>query len=244
MFKSPLIQDLVRYPSLIGTIGVNVAPLLGIFIWGLGVGPLVLLYWLENVVVGGITLLRMITTGLASGIGALSLIIFIPFFTFHYGLFCFVHGIFMMTFFSGVEGTSMLVESPIALFGAALHAASGVPVILGLIAAWRLTLFGTQFVLRGDFTRSDPMVEMMRPYGRIITMHLAILAGAFALMALGQPTWGMFGLIGLKTGFDLFGARKDALGIQADPAIAKSSAAYQELQEKLKMRLTKKPPAA
>lgn len=242
----PILQDLVRYPSLVGSILVNVAPLAGILFWGWGIGPLVLLYWLENVVVGGVTLLRMITSGLASGVAAVGLLFIVPFFVFHYGLFCFVHGIFVMVFLGGAQQTSTLVDSPVALFEAALHAAPNMPWMLGLIAAWRLTLFLTQFVLRGEFERSNPMIEMGRPYGRIITLHFAIFAGAFAMMALGQPTWGMFALIGLKTVFDFLSARKDARGAQPDVAIVKAGAAYEALQAQIKERFAasnKKPPA-
>ncbi len=44
---------------------------------------------------------------------------------------------------------------------------------------------------------------MMRPYGRIIVLHIAIIFGGFLTMALGDPTWMLVILILLKTLVDL-----------------------------------------
>lgn len=243
-----LFQDLIRYPSLIGSVLVNAIPLVGVLFWGWSLGALVVLYWLENVVVGGVTLLRMTTTGFANAANAIGLLFVIPFFIFHYGLFCFVHGIFVMALFSGGQGMSTLVDSPVGLFNAALSFALGMTVILGIVGVWRLTLFATQFVWRGEYLKTNPMAEMGRPYGRIVTLHFAIFAGAFAMMALGQPAWGMFALIALKTVFDFFGVRKDAKGQSISEATAKTNKAFKELQQKLRERRRasgqNKPPAA
>jgi hypothetical protein len=55
---------------------------------------LVALYWLENLVIGGYTILRL-AGSVVTGLGNLLLALFmIPFFTLHYGMFCYGHGIF------------------------------------------------------------------------------------------------------------------------------------------------------
>ncbi|MET0546980.1 MAG: DUF6498-containing protein [Caulobacterales bacterium] len=240
-------QDLIRYPSLVGTIAVNFLPTWGVVFWGWGVSALVLLYWLENVVLGGVTVVRMAATGFASAGNAIGLLFVVPFFLFHYGLFCFVHGIFVMAFFAGGQQTSALVDSPVSLFHTAVSIAFGMPIILTITGAWRLLLVATQFIWRGEYLKSNPMIEMGRPYGRIVTLHFAIFAGAFAMMALGQPAWGMFALIALKTAFDFFGVRKDARGDAISEAAAKSGEAFKELQQKLEERWSgggKKPPTS
>jgi len=249
------LEDLFRYPSLLGTVIVNFTPLIGVLLWGWGVGPLVLLYWLENVVVGFITLCRMALTAFSSVAGAASLLFIGPFFCFHYGLFCFVHGVFVLAFANmsgGLENAAANIPAgaieggPFGVFNAALHSAPGLPLILVLIGGWRLVLTLMHFVLRGDFRTSNPMEEMGKPYGRIITLHFAIFAGALALMWLKEPAWGMFGLIMLKTAFDFFGVRKEAKeNVGKGGNLAKGAKAYAALNNAIKARsINEGPPAS
>jgi len=248
------LTDLVRYPSLIGTLAVNFTPLIGVLVWGWGVGPLVLLYWLENVVVGFITLFRMALTAASSAGSAFSLLFFAPFFCFHYGLFCFVHGVFVLALANASGGLDKAAQNipigaieggPFDVFNAALHAAPGVPVILAIIGGWRLVLMLIHYVLRGEFRTSNPVAEMGKPYGRIITLHFAIFAGAFGLIWLKEPAWGMFGLIMLKAAFDFFGVRSEVTrSPAADEARAKSQAAFQALDREINARLFKRRPPA
>lgn len=246
------LEDLFRYPTLLGTVVVNFIPFLGVLFWGWGVGPLVLLYWLENVVVGFITLFRMALSAASSVGGLVSLAFIVPFFCFHYGLFCFVHGIFVLALShlsGGLEAgaatmpVGVIDEGPIGVFNAALGAAPGLPLMLAIIGGWRLILTLVHFVLRGEFRASNPMEEMGKPYGRIITLHFAIFAGAFALFLLKEPAWGMFGLIALKTALDFLGVRKDAKG---DPAkiegALKTQEAYAALDQQIKARFSKPSP--
>jgi hypothetical protein len=66
-------------------------------------------------------------------------------------------------------------------------------VLIGIV--WRAVVFVWHFILRGDWRNTDPMQEMSAPYGRIVVLHIGIFAGFFALLALGQPLWGVLGLI-------------------------------------------------
>ena len=247
------LQDLVRYPTLLGTVIINFIPFLGVLFWGWGVGALVVLYWLENVVVGFITLLRMALSAASSAASLVSLAFIIPFFCLHYGLFCFVHGVFVLVLAhmsGGLEAgvadipVGAIDGGPLDLFNAAIGVAPGLTVMLAIIGGWRLILTLIHYVLRGDFRTSNPMEEMGKPYGRIITLHFAIFAGAFALFWLGEPAWGMFGLIALKTAFDFFGVRKEAKGEmgKADDAL-KTNEAYAALDRQLKSRFSKRTPS-
>ena len=47
------------------------------------------------------------------------------------------------------------------------------------------------------------MILMMRPYGRIIVLHITIILGAFLTMALGDPLWLLVVLVVLKSLVDL-----------------------------------------
>lgn len=246
------LQDMIRYPTLLGTVIINFVPFLGVLFLGWGVGPLVILYWLENVVVGFITILRMALSAASSAASLVSLAFIVPFFCLHYGLFCFVHGMFVLVLASmsgGVEAGAANVpvgamdEGPLGVFNAAISAAPGLPLMLAVIGGWRLILTLVHYVLRGDFRTSNPIEEMGKPYGRIITLHFAIFAGAFGLFWLGQPAWGMFGLIALKAAFDFFGVRKEAKGESGKAADAlNTKEAYAALDRQIKARFPKSAP--
>ena len=89
--------------SLYALIGANMIPLLGVLFFGWRVGDVMLLFWLENVIIGGFNIVRMV---IAAGGGILGFLMKAPviaFFTVHYGGFTFVHGIFVIVMFVGVE---------------------------------------------------------------------------------------------------------------------------------------------
>src|SRR5262245_33349344 len=93
---------LLTWPVLTA-IGLNLIPVIGVLFWGWSVFALVFLYWLENVVIGVRTLASMVahaavTRTVESAVGAAGLG---AFFSFHYGMFCFVHGVFVVLMFGG-----------------------------------------------------------------------------------------------------------------------------------------------
>lgn len=58
--------------------------------------------------------------------------------------------------------------------------------------------------MRGEYRESSIDQEMMKPYGRVIVLHIAIFAGAFAMAALGEPLWGVLALILLRAVWGVF----------------------------------------
>src|ERR1041384_8782002 len=63
----------------------NAVPLAGVLFFGWKVFPLILLYWLENVIVGGFNVLRMLTANPDSPVSWLGKAFLIPFFCVHFG---------------------------------------------------------------------------------------------------------------------------------------------------------------
>ena len=57
-------------------------------------------YWAENVVIGCYTVLRMLESGRGAAGEKIGKSLF---FCFHYGMFCLVHGVFVMTLFLSPE---------------------------------------------------------------------------------------------------------------------------------------------
>jgi hypothetical protein len=57
---------------------------------------------------------------------------------------------------------------------------------------------------------ADGVKELMvKPYRRIVVLHITILAGGFALQALGQPIVGLMILVLVKTGSDVWHWRRE-----------------------------------
>jgi len=144
----------------------------------------------------------------------------IPFFCVHYGMFTFVHGIFVVT-----------------LFGGGMHGMRGFPTvstfwnvmrenelgwaILGLAVSHGVS-FVTNYIGKGEYQRVGLNQLMQQPYGRIMVMHIAILFGGFLVMALHSPTPALLLLVALKTAFDLgshVGERKKFAATSTNPPV-------------------------
>ncbi len=187
-------------PLALAGLAVDLIPVYAVLVLGWDAAALVFLYWLENLVIGALTLARM--TAVAAGKGAASLagMVFVgPFFAFHYGLFCFVHGQFLNSFADLSEQTAAGFPGPLDLVAGALAAGPGMAALLGIIIAWQAWAFIADFIGRGSYRKGNVAEEMSGPYGRIILLHIALFAGFAALLALGQPMLGVLGLIALRT---------------------------------------------
>ena len=130
-------------------LAVDLFPAIAILQLGWGAAALVFLYWLENLVIGFITLLRMFAVAAGTGASAiLGAFAFGAFFLFHYGMFCFVHGVFLMVFAEISAGTGENIAiSPLSLVRYALSTGGGMFWFLGTILALQLFLFLRDFIL-------------------------------------------------------------------------------------------------
>lgn len=190
-----------RDPVSWAILAVDLFPVYAVFQFGWDATALVFLYWLENVIIGGVTLLRMLAASAGSGpLGVSCMLFFGPFFTFHYGMFCFVHGIFLAAFAASAgtgTGDAGFID-PVGLVVFALATGRYMMLFAGAIIALQLFLFLRDFIGRGQFRDSDVQSEMMKPYGRIVLLHVALFAGFGVMIALGQPMLGVLGLIVLR----------------------------------------------
>ena len=77
----------------------NLVPVFGVLYLDWDVSSIIVLYWAENLIIGGFTLLKMLVAGKT---GALFRMLF---FCVHYGGFCAIHGIFVLelTRFAGEQ---------------------------------------------------------------------------------------------------------------------------------------------
>jgi hypothetical protein len=115
-----------------------------------------------------------------------------PFFTVHYGMFCFVHGIFVVTLLGGdgpkgnLNGNMGDGFSPFGPFSEMMSKPWFVIAVIGMIASHGIS-FATNYIGQGEYRKYSPITLMFLPYGRIIVLHIALIFGAFLIMSLGSP---------------------------------------------------------
>jgi hypothetical protein len=182
-------------------VAANVLPLIGVLFWGWDVFPLLALFWMENVVIGVLNVLRMLCADPRDAALWAGKLFFVPFFCLHYGMFTAVHGALVFSMFSAkrydVDGLSPLEP--------ALRAAAdfGLWLPLAVLLASHLFSFFWNYLYRGEFRRTQLSELMARPYGRVVVLHLTIIIGGFGALMLGSPVWALLLLLGLKIGLDL-----------------------------------------
>ena len=202
-------------PSVIALLLANLVPILGVLVFGWEVFPLVFLFWTENVIVGVFNALKMLLANPQAPVEWAVKVFMIPFFCFHYGMFTFVHGIFVVALFGG----GMKRGAGFPNFETFRHAAQEYHLgwaILGLAASHGVS-FVSNYLLGGEYKRTSLPGLMQQPYGRIVVLHIAILGGGFLMAALGSPVWGLLLLVGLKILLDLRGHLKERKKFSVEP---------------------------
>ncbi|MFK7851411.1 MAG: DUF6498-containing protein [Akkermansiaceae bacterium] len=208
-----------NFPLLV-LIGVNLLPIAGVLLWGWSAFEIVALYWFENVVIGAINVLKMVTcrprygamsgtltdagkkayddipdylkhTPASEGSQQASKLFIIPFFLVHYGMFCFGHGIFVFVLLGGKGGPLSHSTNPFRgmmdMVGE-LFKSGAVIFVLAIIGS-HLFSFLVNYIGKSEYRETTPSKLMGAPYGRIIVLHIAIIFGAFAVMAFGDSTF-------------------------------------------------------
>jgi len=185
-------------PSLLALVLANAIPIVGVLFLGWTVFPLLLLYWLENVVVGGFNVAKMLLAQPSEPASWLGKLFLIPFFIVHFGGFTFVHGVLVVAFFGpkGTQPFDLLTVVPAAI--RANHLGWG---LLSLTASHGLSFYWN-YLHNGEYQRASLSTLMGQPYGRIVVLHLTVLFGGWIVMLLGSPVPALIILIALKTAAD------------------------------------------
>lgn len=189
-----------RNPTAIIGLIADLAPIIAVLFWGWGAAALIMLYWIENVVIGAYVVPRMIiaSVGRHGPLGLIGCLFGVPFFVFHYGMFCAVHGIFLLVFFGSSEGvmaTPDMLTMIQRLFVGSLSFAPHMTWIVAVVMAAHGAVFIYDFLLKGGWKESSFDQEMGAPYGRIVILHLGIFVIGGALMILGDPIYGAIFLV-------------------------------------------------
>lgn len=188
-------------PSALVLVAANLVPLAGVLFFGWSVFATLLLFWVENVIVGAFNVLRMLWAQPDNPLLWVAKAAMIPFFVIHYGIFTTIHGVFVLTLFGGLHERGF--PGPATFF----HAVQGAgiwPAALALAASHGVS-FAVNYIGAGEYRTAQLAQLMSRPYGRVMVLHVVIIGGGFLVQALGAPLAAVALLVVLKTGLDLVG---------------------------------------
>lgn len=183
--------------STLALVVANLAPLYGVLALGWKVAPILVFYWVENLVVGFFNVLKMSRAQGAVGDSKMTLNgqpvtqgsrkALVYFFVLHYGIFTLAHGGFVLVMFSP-DLKNALAELSLALL------------VLSISHGYS---YRRNFIGRGEYLRVSFARLFWQPYARVIVMHLTIIAGGALAASLGAPLGALLVLVGLKTVIDL-----------------------------------------
>jgi hypothetical protein len=207
-------NDILQRLPLISLIAANAIPVFGVLFAGWDAFNIVLLYWAENIAVGFYNILKMAFVRMKDPKGHSGKLFMIPFFVLHFGGFTGIHGVFVLTMFRKSGGEFMnRVNWPcflafVQILLNVMREAYSVMspnmrlAMLALFISHGVSFF-YNYLIKGEYARTDLGRLMGAPYARVVVMHVAIIAGGFFSMAFGSPAALLFVLVVLKTIIDV-----------------------------------------
>ncbi len=203
-------------PSVAALVVANLVPLAGVLWLRWEVGDVVLLYWIENLIVGGFNVLRMLAVRVHDPAAWFGKLVLIPFFLVHYGGFAAVHGVLLTAMFK-VQGSGMpdvldgtnfdsaILVVPLLIWGTMLHALSQPALAYGAttLIVSRAVSFLINYLGAGEYRDATMQDLMVRPYKRVIFLHLVVIGSGFLLLLTGSSTAGLLLMVLAKIGVDV-----------------------------------------
>lgn len=177
--------------AIIILIASNSIPLAGVIWNDWSASTIILLYWFESAVIGYFTVQKIRTAeklgkqefgGIANQMNNF----LSSFFMMHYGIFMFVHLIFLLIFFL----------RPSLNFGGLLLSAGTM-----IFSHWMS--YQQNFIQNKEYLGKSANNYFWSPYPRIIAMHLAVILGAMFMASNGQSVATLSIIIVIKTVTDL-----------------------------------------
>ena len=186
-------------PSLVALLVANALPIFGVLFLGWTVFPLVLLYWLENVVVGAYNVAKLLLAKPREPVYWAGKLFLVPFFLVHFGGFTYIHGVLVVALFGpkGTQPFDLLATIPPAIRANQLGWA-----VLSLVLSHGLSFYWN-YIRNGEYQRASLNALMAQPYGRVFVLHFTVLLGGWIVMLLGSPLLALVLLVVIKTAADL-----------------------------------------
>lgn len=195
-------------------VAVNLVPLFGVLLFGWSLFSILVLYWVENGIVGFFNVFKIwlarrpVSDGTGFTVngrpaGAWGKAFLVPFFVFHYGIFWVVHGVFVILAF-GVFGGMLFGAREVEPFvGFRDFDERGVAIAVAALFLSHGVSFVVNFLGRREYEEVSPDEQMAQPYSRVVVLHLTILGGGFLAAYLGAPLASLVVMVLLKIGLDL-----------------------------------------
>jgi hypothetical protein len=194
---------------------------------------ILVVYWLENGIVGFFNILKILRAegpadpssswrmnGKPMAVVGRSAIA--GFFLIHYGMFWFVHGIFVLTLplFAGIgngfgaaeplgPGDGAFVDGvfvPFPTTGSDMTSGFEPGSVLLAVVALAIShgvSYWFNYLGRGEYRRTTAAGQMFAPYGRLVVLHITIIVGGMAIAFTGAPAAVLAILVVLKTVMDI-----------------------------------------
>jgi hypothetical protein len=189
-------------------LAVDLAPVLAVLFLGWNAAAVVMLYWIENLIIGVLILPRIFLSGSRLGLsGSIGGALGAGFFALHYSLFCALHGTLLLALLSvafrapgGEQGVAGLTDALTYAF------AVGPQMIwfIGLVAVWRAWAMVWRYIRFREWRESELVGEMFAPYPPILILHSALLFGVLVIAIAGAPAWSALVLVGLRVVWGLW----------------------------------------
>lgn len=197
-----------RLAANIALVLANLVPILGVLFFHWNAFSVLMIYWFESLVIGVFNLARLVSSGAVSREGVFSMLgmaagIFLAaFFTVHYGLFLFVHLIFLMVGGSISGALPIQMGDPFSMIPAYFKfqgrlvqefVSDPAAFFLSPLFGASLIVISTAFHFYSDFLRPrayrflSAAECMMEPYPRIVVMQVAIIFGFMLTAVLKWP---------------------------------------------------------
>ena len=188
-------------PSVVTLLIANILPLFGVLLLGWQIFPLLVLFWLENVIVGFFNVFKMLVASPTEPAKWAAKVFMIPFFCFHYGIFTLVHGIFVFVMFGGILTDSPDFPTPAVV--AQVFGDFQIGWVALALFISHLVSFIFNYIGKGEYKKVNLNNLMGEPYGRVVILHVTIVLGGFLIAFFGSPVFALILLIVLKTVIDI-----------------------------------------
>jgi hypothetical protein len=211
-------------------LSVNIIPVIGVIFFDWSLFSIMLLYWLENLVIGFYSVLKITKTyhyliskqiNLPVAGKEFAKLGQVMVFIFDYGLFTFIHGVFVFAMF----GMSTASSPTIANLGPVNMAdiiwpnvsVSGITISFILLIISHGFSYYNNFIVNEDYMHCTVDYLRKNPFRRVIAMHFIIVVSGFIILYLGYSKLTMIILIIIKTLIDLYAHnREHSKNINAD----------------------------
>ena len=202
-------------------LGANFIPLMGVLFFDWDVQTIMLLYWVENLIVGLMNIVRILF--LAQSKSFLNRLGSAAFFTVHYGMFCMAHGSLLFSLLNieiaeisgSISPIDMLQNLPaVYLYLQQLLGVTASVALLGMLLSHGFSL-NTHYFKAGERHRLTVSKAMHLPYQRIVVMHLGLMGGVFLIEGFDSPALLLVALVVAKIVVDLTFHRKEHRGLRS-----------------------------